>query len=69
MGKLTASARAAATKLGTCDKRVNKVKGIRLGMQHGAWTPQADGCSGLHGRGPHCQRTGHPQLCFHCVCS
>lgn len=38
-------------------------------MWRGVWTPQADGCSGLHGRGLACQRTGQPQLCFHCVCS
>lgn len=31
MGKLTASARAAATEQGTCDQRVNKATGMRWG--------------------------------------
>lgn len=35
MGKLTASARAAVTKWGTCDHRVNKVNGMRWGCSLG----------------------------------
>lgn len=35
MGKLTASARAAATKQGPCDQRVNKVNSMRRGCSVG----------------------------------
>lgn len=35
MGKLTASARAAATKQGTCDQRVNKANSMKWGCSVG----------------------------------
>lgn len=35
MGKLTASARAAVIKRGTCDQRVNKANGMRWGCSVG----------------------------------